>query len=84
VRASTVLISHILNQGSGYARLNENITNSLPDAHEGIDFYRPVASPDPSKPIWGTNQWPDIPNFREAYQEWTERMQVLGKAVMHA
>ncbi|EIM85793.1 Clavaminate synthase-like protein [Stereum hirsutum FP-91666 SS1] len=68
----------------GYARLNENVTNGKPDNHEGIDFYRPVERPDKSKPLWGENQWPDIPGFREKYEAWVEKMKKLGIIVMEA
>lgn len=68
----------------GYARLNENVTNGKPDNHEGIDFYRPVERPDKSKPLWGENQWPDIPGFREKYEAWVEKMKKLGMIVMEA
>lgn len=68
----------------GYARLKENVTNGLADNHEGIDFYRPVELPDKAKPLWGTNQWPDIPGFREKYEAWIEKMKKLGVIVMEA
>ncbi|KAJ8080588.1 hypothetical protein AAF712_003034 [Marasmius tenuissimus] len=68
----------------GYARLKENVTNGKADNHEGIDFYRPVENPDKTKPLWGSNQWPDISGFRERYQKWTEKMQTLGLIVMEA
>ncbi|TCD63681.1 hypothetical protein EIP91_005125 [Steccherinum ochraceum] len=68
----------------GYARLRENVTNGLADNHEGIDFYRPVENPDKSKPLWGTNQWPDVPTFREKYDTWIEKMKKLGLIVMEA
>ncbi|KAL1748418.1 hypothetical protein HDZ31DRAFT_29767 [Schizophyllum fasciatum] len=70
----------------GYARLKENITNGKADNHEGIDFYKPVAHPDRTKPLWGTNQWPDdsVQGFREKYEAWAEKMKVLGMVVMHA
>ncbi|KAH9950538.1 Clavaminate synthase-like protein [Amylocystis lapponica] len=68
----------------GYARLTENVTNGKPDNHEGIDFYRPVEDPDKTKPVWGENQWPSIPGFREKYEEWTAKMEKLGIIVMEA
>lgn len=69
---------------TGYARLNENVTNGKADNHEGIDFYRPVEKSDKSKPLWGENQWPDIPGFREKYEAWVEKMKKLGMIVMEA
>ena len=70
---------------AGYARLNENVTNGKADAHEGIDFYRPITNPDKSKPLQGENQWPaDIPDFRERYEEWIQKMQDLGLIMMEA
>ncbi|KZT34373.1 Clavaminate synthase-like protein [Sistotremastrum suecicum HHB10207 ss-3] len=68
----------------GYARLNENVTQGKADAHEGLDFYRPVPNPDKNIPLHGENQWPDVSHFRERYQRWTERMQELGLLVMEA
>jgi len=74
-------------QARGYARLNENVTNGKADAHEGIDFYRPVTNPDKSKPLQGENQWPadtHIPGFRDRYEEWVQKMQELGLIMMEA
>ncbi|KNZ81268.1 putative iron/ascorbate oxidoreductase [Termitomyces sp. J132] len=68
----------------GYARLKENVTNGKADNHEGIDFYRPVESPDRTRPLWGENQWPAIDGFRECYEEWVEKMKALGMVVMEA
>lgn len=69
---------------SGYQKLNENVTNGKADNHEGIDWYRPVENPDKSKPLWGENQWPAIPGFKEKYQRWVEKMKNLGLIVMEA
>ncbi|THH01575.1 hypothetical protein EW026_g1164 [Hermanssonia centrifuga] len=68
----------------GYARLKENVTNGKADNHEGIDFYKPVENPDKTKPLWGTNQWPSIPGFKEKYEIWVEKMKALGLIVMEA
>ncbi|OBZ71720.1 hypothetical protein A0H81_08331 [Grifola frondosa] len=68
----------------GYARLRENVTNGKADNHEGIDFYRPVEHPDKRKPLWGENQWPTVPGFREKYERWIEKMKALGLIVMEA
>jgi isopenicillin N synthase-like dioxygenase len=70
----------------GYARLKENVTNGKADNHEGIDFYRPVENPDKSQTLWGTNQWPSIPDseFRKKYEAWIEKMKALGLIVMEA
>ncbi|EIW59491.1 Clavaminate synthase-like protein [Trametes versicolor FP-101664 SS1] len=68
----------------GYQKLNENVTNGKADNHEGIDWYRPVENPDKSKPLWGENQWPDIPGFKEKYERWVEKMKNLGLIVMEA
>ncbi|KAI8978694.1 Clavaminate synthase-like protein [Trametes punicea] len=68
----------------GYQRLKENVTNGKADNHEGIDFYRPVEKPDKSKPLWGENQWPAIPGFKERYEAWIEKMKRLGMIVMEA
>jgi isopenicillin N synthase-like dioxygenase len=65
--------------------LNENVTNGKADAHEGIDFYRPVPNPDKSKPLQGENQWPaDISSFQEKYENWIDKMQELGLIMMEA
>jgi isopenicillin N synthase-like dioxygenase len=68
----------------GYARLNENVTKGKADAHEGIDFYRPVTDVDKSKLLQGENQWPQIPSFRDKYQAWIDKMQELGLIIMEA
>ncbi|KAJ7288346.1 hypothetical protein C8J57DRAFT_1279916 [Mycena rebaudengoi] len=51
------------------------------DNHEGLDFYRPVEQPDKSKPLWGENQFPNLPGFRSAYERWVEKMKTLGLIV---
>jgi len=68
----------------GYARLKENVTNGKADNHEGLDFYKPVDNPDKTKPVWGENQWPSVPGFREKYEQWVEKMKALGLIVMEA
>ena len=71
----------------GYQRLQENITNGKADNHEGIDIYKPVESPDRSKPLQGENQWPSdavAPGFRDSYERWIEKMKKLGLIVMEA
>ncbi|KAI0078271.1 Clavaminate synthase-like protein [Panus rudis PR-1116 ss-1] len=68
----------------GYAMLQENVTNGKADNHEGIDFYKPVENPDKTKPLWGQNQWPSVPGFREKYEAWVEKMKKLGLIVMEA
>ncbi|KAL1679087.1 hypothetical protein EV122DRAFT_263969 [Schizophyllum commune] len=68
----------------GYARLKENVTNGKADNHEGIDFYKPVENPDKTKPLWGENQWPSVPGFKEKYEAWVEKMKALGMITMHA
>ncbi|KAG7443057.1 Clavaminate synthase-like protein [Guyanagaster necrorhizus] len=71
-------------QARGYARLKENVTNGKADNHEGIDWYRPVKNPDKTKPLWGENQWPTVPTFREKYERWVNKMKILGVIVMRA
>ncbi|KIY46580.1 Clavaminate synthase-like protein [Fistulina hepatica ATCC 64428] len=66
----------------GYARLKENVTMGKADNHEGIDFYRPVENPDKTRPLWGENQWPAVPGFRQKYGIWVEKMKRLGMIVM--
>lgn len=73
-----------LDSALGYARLNQNVTSGKADNHEGLDFYKPVDSPDKTKPVWGENQWPTVSGFREKYQVWIEKMKVLGLIVMEA
>lgn len=68
----------------GYQRLKENITLGLADNQEAIDFYHPVDNPDKGKLLWGENQWPSIPEFREKYEAWIDKMKELGLIVMHA
>jgi len=68
----------------GYQRLKQNVTNGKADNHEGIDLYKPVEKPDKSKPLWGENQWPDIPGFEHKYEQWIEKMKKLGLIVMEA
>lgn len=74
----------IISRRTGYARLKENVTNGKADNHEGLDFYRPVENPDKTRPLWGENQWPTIPEFRVKYEQWTEKMKTLGLIVMKA
>ncbi len=70
---------------AGYQRLKENVTNGKADNHEGLDFYRPVETPDKSKPLWGVNQWPSQPaEFKDKYQVWVDKMKALGLIVMKA
>ena len=69
---------------AGYARLKQNVTNGKADNHEGLDLYKPVVNPDKTKPLWGENQWPTVPGFREKYEDWVEKMKALGMIVMHA
>ena len=64
--------------------MRENVTNGKADNHEGIDFYRPVENPDKSKPLWGENQWPSVPGYKEKYESWIEKMKTLGMLVMEA
>ena len=64
--------------------MRENVTNGKADNHEGIDFYRPVENPDKSKPLWGENQWPSVPSYKEKYESWIEKMKTLGMLVMEA
>jgi len=68
----------------GYQRLKENVTMGKADNQEAIDFYRPVENPDKTKLLWGENQWPSIPGFREKYEAWIDKMKALGLMVMHA
>ncbi|KAF8270783.1 Clavaminate synthase-like protein [Lactarius quietus] len=68
----------------GYQRLRENVTLGKNDNQEAIDFYRPVENPDKNKLLWGENQWPPIPGFREKYEAWIDKMKTLGLMVMHA
>ncbi|KAF8908967.1 hypothetical protein CPB84DRAFT_1813218 [Gymnopilus junonius] len=68
----------------GYARLKENMTNGKADNHEGVDFYKPVDHPDKTKPVWGENQWPTIPGFKDKYDTWIENMKILGLILMEA
>ncbi|KAG5652963.1 hypothetical protein H0H81_002861 [Sphagnurus paluster] len=68
----------------GYQRLKENVTNGKADNHDGIDFYKPVEKPDKTRPLWGENQWPTVPEFKDRYEEWVEKMKALGLIVMEA
>ncbi|KAH9065414.1 Clavaminate synthase-like protein [Lactarius vividus] len=83
----SVLLSVILPMtphSTGYQRLKENVTMGKADNHEGIDFYRPVENPDKTKLLWGENQWPTIPGFREKYEAWVDKMKALGLMVIMA
>jgi len=73
-----------LHVASGYAKLKENVTNGKADNHEGLDLYKPVENPDKSKPLWGENQWPTVPGFKEKFESWIEKMKQLGLIVMEA
>lgn len=65
----------------GYTRLKENVTSGKVDNHEAIDFLCPVEQ---SEPLCGENLWPTIPSFKEKYEQWIEKMKVLGLIVMEA
>ncbi|KAG8963844.1 hypothetical protein FRC05_004385 [Tulasnella sp. 425] len=66
-------------------RNEDNVRGGKADNHEAIDLYTPVDKPDKTKPLWGTNQWPeDVPSFRSTYEAWTEKMKALGLLVMEA
>jgi len=70
---------------AGYQRLNQNVTQGKADAHEGIDFYRPVENPDRHQPLWGENQWPAdymVQGFKSTYERWIDRMKELGTIVV--
>ncbi|BGP14565.1 hypothetical protein JCM10213v2_002514 [Rhodosporidiobolus nylandii] len=68
-----------------YQRLGENKTQNRPDAHEGWDAYKPVASEDASKLLQGPNRWPSEPaSFRPVFERWIQKMHVLGMALMEA
>ena len=69
---------------TGYAKLKENVTDGKADNHEGLDFYKPVENSDKTKPAWGENQWPSIPGFRIKFDQWVEKMKVLGLILMEA
>jgi len=44
-----------------------------------------VETPDKDKLLWGENQWPPtIPEFRDKYEAWINKMKTLGLFVMHA
>jgi isopenicillin N synthase-like dioxygenase len=56
----------------------------LADNQEAIDFYHPVDKSDKGKLLWGENQWPSNPEFREKYGAWIDKMKALGFVIMHA
>ncbi|KAF8540266.1 hypothetical protein BDD12DRAFT_735061, partial [Trichophaea hybrida] len=70
----------------GYQRLGENVTQGASDHHEAIDYYRPVSPEllDPEDPgkgwklLHGPNLWPEDEGFREAFEEFWERLRTLG------
>lgn len=68
----------------GYQRLKENFTSGKADNQEALDFYKPVSDPDKMKPLWGENQWPTVPGFREKYESWIGKMKELGFIIMEA
>ena len=68
----------------GYQRLKENFTSGKADNQEALDFYKPVSDPDKTKPLWGENQWPTVPGFREKYESWIGKMKELGFIIMEA
>ena len=69
---------------TGYQRLKENVTNGKTDNHEAVDFFRPVENPNKSRPLWGENRWPTIPDFRTRYETWIEKMKKLGMVIVEA
>lgn len=60
------------------------MTAGKADNHEGLDFYRPVETPDKTRPLWGSNQWPSVVDFRTKYEQWIQKMKDLGLIVMEA
>lgn len=52
--------------------------------HEAINIWAPVDKPDKSKPLWGRNQWPEVPAFKVTYSAWFQKMSELGLMVMEA
>ncbi|EOA91875.1 hypothetical protein ACJQWK_03066 [Exserohilum turcicum] len=78
----------------GYQCLGENVTNSLQDMQEAIDWYRewPADKREPGdggpgsvKSLQGVNLWPERPeSLRPMYEEYVERVMEVGKAVVHA
>lgn len=68
----------------GYQPMLQNANYGLPDHQEGLDFYAPSPYPPGEKrPLAGENQWPENPaKLRPALEQWTEKMKILGKAVM--
>jgi isopenicillin N synthase-like dioxygenase len=68
----------------GYQTIGENVTQGKRDWHEGLDFYRPVTATEaPYSPIMGRNKWP-LGEFRAVYEEYIDKLLVLGQAVMRA
>jgi isopenicillin N synthase-like dioxygenase len=68
----------------GYQTIGENVTQGKRDWHEGLDLYRPVsAAEEPFVPIMGINKWPPG-DFKRVYEEYIEKVLVLGEAVMRA
>ncbi|KDQ25785.1 hypothetical protein PLEOSDRAFT_1097555 [Pleurotus ostreatus PC15] len=59
----------------------ENVTNGKVDNHEAVDF---VCGVEQLEPLCGDNLWPTIPSFKEKYEQWIEKMKVLGLIVMEA
>ena len=43
-----------------------------------------MENPDKTKPVWGENQWPSVPGFKEKYEIWIDKMKKLGLIVMEA
>jgi isopenicillin N synthase-like dioxygenase len=66
----------------GYQGLGENVTAGASDQHEAIDFYRPVMPE--ALLLRGENLWPQTPGFRETFEEFWDRLQRLGEAMMRA
>jgi isopenicillin N synthase-like dioxygenase len=85
-RGMRLLPAHLQNchVSSGYARLKENVTNGKADNHEGLDLYKPVENPNKLRALWGENQWPAVPGFKEKFEVWIEKMKQLGLIVMEA
>ncbi|KAF2225308.1 hypothetical protein BDZ85DRAFT_91654 [Elsinoe ampelina] len=62
----------------GYSKLGLEVTRFKVDWREQIDLSTPHAPPGPQDPLYynllGPNQWPDMPEFRDKFEEYMARM----------
>jgi isopenicillin N synthase-like dioxygenase len=78
-------------QFRGYTRFGHEVTNGRADLRDQVDISRELPARDvgADEPQWlrlrGPNLWPRaLPEFRRAFTEWTDELEVLGQTLLRA